>query len=206
MPHPAILEDLGYAGTMELANRWWVLALRGLAAIAFGVLTFVAPKLTLLVLITLFGAYALVDGVFNLVLAVRRGRAGFSWGWFVFEGLASVAAGVVTFLWPGITALWLLFIIAAWAVVTGVAEIASAIRLRKQIRDEWLLALSGVFSVALGVLLFLYPGAGALAMVVWIGIYALIFGGLTLTLAFRLRAWRRSDERPLPSGGLPMAR
>lgn len=203
MPHPTILEDLGYAGAVELANRWWVFALRGLAAIVFAVLTFVAPKLTLLVLITLFGAYALVEGAFDLVLAVRRGRAGGAWGWLVFEGLAGIAAGVVTFLWPGLTALWLLFVIAAWAVVRGVAEIAAAIRLRKHIRDEWLLALIGLLSIAFGVVLFLFPGAGALAMVLWIGAYVLVFGVLTLALAFRLRAWRRKDERSIPSGGLP---
>jgi uncharacterized membrane protein HdeD (DUF308 family) len=197
------ITDTHHPNVIELAERWWVPALRGLAAIAFGVATFVVPGLTLFFLITLFAAYAVVDGIINLAMAVRGRRAGRAWGWLVFEGLVSIAAGVLAFLWPGITAIVFLFVIAAWAVVTGVAEIAAAIRLRKQIRNEWFLGFAGVLSVALGVLLFLFPGAGALAMVIWIGVYAILFGVTMLALAFKLRSWKRTSGRPMPRGGMP---
>src|ERR1700704_2139141 len=121
---------------MMLAQRWWILAVRGAAAVLFGILTFVAPQISLVTLVMLFGAYALVDGAFNLVLAFRgRGRLP-RWGMLVAEGVSSIAAGVMTFMWPAITALVLLYIIAAWAMVTGVMEIVAAVRLRKQIRGE----------------------------------------------------------------------
>ena len=200
-------DNLEYDDAIELAHRWWVPAIRGVAAIIFGLLVLFAPGIGLVMLITLFGVYALVDGGFNLVLAARRGRAGLTWGWFVFEGLVSIAAGVVTFVWPGITTLWLLFMIAGWAIVTGVAEIAAAIRLRKQIRGELFLGLTGLLSIALGVLLIVFPSAGALAMVLWIGAYAVIFGGLLVALGFRLRSLQRRDEHhDVPTGSIPATR
>lgn len=188
---------------MTLSKQWWTLALRGIAAILFGILTFLAPGSSLYALVLLFGAYALVDGVFNLLAGLRRPRTGRRWGSLVFEGVVSIIAGVVTFLWPGMSALALLFVIASWAVVTGVMEIVAAIRLRKSIRGEWLLALSGGLSIVFGALLFLFPGAGALAVVLWIGAYAIVFGALLLGLAFRVRAWGRTPERRVPTGGMP---
>jgi uncharacterized membrane protein HdeD (DUF308 family) len=194
------------ANAIELADRWWTLALRGGAAILFGVLTFVWPALSLLVLVILWGAYALVDGVFNLVLAFRsrreRATEGQRWGWLVFEGAISILAGLVALLWPEISALALLFVIGAWAIVTGAAEIAAAIQLRKQIQNEWLLALSGIFSIVFGVLLFLFPRAGALAVVLWIGAYAIVFGGLLIALSLKLRKWAGGGERQVPTGGV----
>ncbi len=185
-----------------LAERWWTLLIRGLAAILFGILTFVSPGLSLFALVILFGAWAFADGVFSLIAAFHRaGKEG--WGWLLFEGLASIAAGVVTFFWPGITALALLFVIAAWSVVTGIAEIVAAVRLRKHIRNEWLLALSGVLSVLFGLLLFAFPGAGALAVVFWIGAFAIVFGALLVALAFRLRAWARDPSHRLPTERVP---
>lgn len=197
--------DTSPANHAGLTRRWWALALRGLAAVVFGVLTFINPGASLVALITLFGAYALVDGVFNVVAAGRGAAAGQPWGALLLEGLASIAAGVLTFAWPGVTALVLLMLIAAWAVVKGVAELAAALRLRKSIQGEWLLALTGILSVAFGVFLFLRPGAGALAMVVWIGAYAIVFGALLLGLAFRLRSLGRALERraPPPAGHVP---
>ncbi len=170
----------------SLTQNWWAVALRGLAGILFGVITFVSPGISLAALVLLFGAYAFADGVLSIVSAVRR-RGADRWWLLVLQGIAGIGAGVVTLLWPGITALALLFVIAAWALVSGALQIAAAIRLRKVITGEWLLALGGVLSIALGVLLVLFPGPGALALVIWIGAYAFVFGILLLVLGFRLR-------------------
>ena len=184
-----------------LAERWWIYAIRGVAGIAFGILTFISPQSSLLGLLILFGAWAVINGAFALSVAARRPSGAPRWPALIFEGIASIVAGVLTLVLPGMSALVLVMVIAAWAVVTGISAIASAIRLRKQIRREWLLALSGLLSVALGVLLFIHPAAGALAMVFWIGAYAIVFGGVLLVLAFRLRAWGRAPERRVPTGG-----
>lgn len=198
------MNEYGITNTNQLADRWWAQVIRGGAAILFGVLTFAAPAISLVVLVAMWGAYALVDGVFNLIAAFRGARAGQRWGWLMFEGIISAAAGVLTFVWPGITALALLAVIGVWAVLTGIAEIATAVRLRKMIQGEWLLALTGALSIGFGVLLFLFPGAGALAVLWMIGAYAVVFGGLLVGLGLRLRSWRRGAGRPLPSGGIPV--
>jgi uncharacterized membrane protein HdeD (DUF308 family) len=170
-----------------LARNWWALALRGLFAVLFGLLAFALPGLTLAALVILFGAYSLVDGIFALITAVRAAEAHERWWLFVLEGLAGVAAGLITFMWPGITALVLLFLIAWWAIITGIFEIAAAVRLRKEISGEWALALGGVASVIFGLLLLFRPGVGVLAVIWLIGTYAVVFGLLLLMLAFRLR-------------------
>jgi uncharacterized membrane protein HdeD (DUF308 family) len=170
----------------SLSRNWWAVALRGLAGILFGIITFVAPGISLAALVLLFGAYAFADGVLAIVSAVRR-RGADRWWLLLLEGLVGIAAGILTLLWPGITAIALLYVVAAWALVTGAFEIAAAIRLRKVITHEWLLALSGVLSVALGVLLVLAPGPGALALVIWIGAYAFVFGALLVALGLRLK-------------------
>jgi uncharacterized membrane protein HdeD (DUF308 family) len=180
-----------------LSRNWWALALRGVAAIVFGVLTFVLPGVTLAVLVFMFGAYALVDGIFNLIAATRGREDERPWWGLVIEGLISIAAGIVTFMWPGLTALVLLYVIGAWAVITGILEIVAAIRLRKLITGEVWLALGGVLSLAFGVLLFLFPAAAALALVLWTGAYAVVFGALLLGLAFRLRRTQREERLPL---------
>lgn len=177
-----------------LARNWWALALRGLFAVLFGVLAFALPGLTLAALVILFGAYSLVDGIFALITAVRAAEAHERWWLFVLEGLAGVAAGLITFMWPGITALVLLFLIAWWAIITGVFEIAAAVRLRKEISGEWALALGGVASVIFGLLLLFRPGVGVLAVIWLIGTYAVVFGLLLLMLAFRLRG--HSGQKP----------
>lgn len=169
-----------------VAQRWWALVIRGLAAILFGALTLFAPGRSLYVLVILWGVYALVDGVFDVVLSVQTGRAGGRWGWFLFEGLVSIAAGALTFVWPGITAIALLALIAVWAIVTGIAEVSAAIWLRKVLPNEWLLGLSGLLSIAFGVVLVARPRAGALAVASIIGIYAIVFGGLLVGLGVRL--------------------
>jgi uncharacterized membrane protein HdeD (DUF308 family) len=175
-----------------LARNWWAVLLRGIAGVIFGIATFFAPEISLTALVLLFGAYALVDGALTIVSALRNRAATERWWVLLLEGIAGVAAGGVTFFWPEITALALLYLIAAWALVTGGLEIAAAIRLRKIISREWLLILSGMASVALGVLLVLFPGPGALGLVIWIGAYALIFGALLIALSFRLRSLGRA--------------
>jgi uncharacterized membrane protein HdeD (DUF308 family) len=187
----------------DIVDRWWLVALRGAAAIIFGVLTFLAPVASLVALIILFGAFALADGVLYLFLGLRGARRGERWGWLVFAGLSGIGAGLVTFLWPKISALALLFVIAAWAIVTGLASIFAAVRLRRQIRGEWLMAVGGALSVAFGVLLAMFPGPGALAVVLWIGAYAIVFGTILLALAFRLRSLRKLGGRAIPITPVP---
>lgn len=173
-----------------VTTRWWALVIRGLAAIAFGVLAFAKPSISLFALVILWGAYAIVDGVFAVVVAIRGARVVPGWGWLLAEGIVSIASGVVTYLWPGITAVVLLAMIAAWAVLTGIAEIATAIRLRRELHGEWMLAATGVLSIAFGAILAMRPLAGALAVTWLIGLYAILFGGLLVGLGFRLHRWQ----------------
>ena len=154
------MNDLG--GMRALTAHWWVLLLRGLCAILFGVMGFAWPGLTIAVLVLIWGAYALVDGIFAVVAGVRS-----KWGSVILLGILGIAAGLITFFWPGITAITLVWIIAFWAIVAGVLQISAAIRLRKQVEGEWLWILSGLCMVILGVLLVARPGAGALS-VMWL--------------------------------------
>jgi uncharacterized membrane protein HdeD (DUF308 family) len=181
------------------SSSWWALALRGLAAIAFGVLAFVWPHITLTVLVFFFGAYALVDGLIAIIAGLKSHATLKRWWLLLVEGLLSVAAGIVAFVAPGITALVLLMLIAAWAIVTGVFEIAAAIQMRKYITGEWLLALAGVASVLFGGALLFNPNAGALAVIWIIGGYAIVFGILLVTLGFRLRSLVHSPHRMSPT-------
>jgi len=170
-----------------VGRYWWILALRGLVAIIFGILAFVLPKITLLTLVYLFGIYALMNGILALVHAFSAPKGYPRFGAMIFSGIISIAAGVIAFMWPGITTLSLVLLIAAWAIVSGISEIAMAIRLRHFIRHEWLMALAGVVSVLLGVAILLQPAAGALALLWWIGGFAIAFGILLVALAFRVR-------------------
>lgn len=177
---------LGSAMVHALAKNWWLLLLRGVAAIIFGLLAFVWPGLTLLTLILFYGAFALVDGVLAIVAAITGGAAAPRW-WLAIVGLLGIAAGLLTFMMPSLTALVLLYFIAGWAIATGVFEIIGAIKLRKEIDNEWLLILVGVLSVLFGAAMILSPGAGALALVWVIAAYSVALGVLTIALAFRLK-------------------
>lgn len=179
-------------------GSWWAMVLRGIAAIAFGILAFVWPGITLAALIFLWGAYALVDGAFSIAAGIKSHGEYKRWWLLLLEGILGIAAGIVAFVMPGITALILLILIAAWAIVTGVFEIAAAIQLRKEIRGEWLLALAGVASVLFGVAMFLNPAAGALAVVWLIGVYALVFGVLLVALGLRLHSAVKSANHMTP--------
>ncbi|HZF41529.1 MAG TPA: HdeD family acid-resistance protein [Blastocatellia bacterium] len=180
-----------------MSQNWWAIALRGLAAVLFGVAAFMWPGITLWMLVALFGAYALVDGIFAVIEAFRRGVERERWWALLFEGVVGIAIGVLTFIWPGLTAMGLLYLIAFWAIVTGVFEVITAVRLRHEIRGEWMMALIGILSMAFGFLLVASPLAGALSVVLMIGAFAFASGALMIALAFKLRSLRH------PGGEIP---
>lgn len=168
-------------------GHWWALAIRGVIAIIFGLAALLRPGIALEALILLFGAYALVDGVFAIV-GVFGGTRGSTPRWLLLiEGIAGILAGLIAFVLPGLTAVLLLYLIAAWAVITGISEIATAIRLRQEIRGEWALIVGGALSVLFGVILAILPGAGLLSLTWLIGAYALVFGVAFIFLGFRVK-------------------
>lgn len=176
------------------AGHWWAFVVRGVLAVLFGVLTFVVPAMALLTLVLLFAVYAIVEGAFNVAAAFHEVTGARPRWWLLFAGAISVLAGVLAFWMPGLTALTLLYLIAAWAVVRGALEIAAAVRLRKEIQGEWLLAVAGVLSIVFGALVMAFPGAGALAVAVWIGAYAIVFGAILIGVGAKLR--RRARTGP----------
>lgn len=171
----------------RIGRQWGWIALRGVVAILFGLMAMFMPAITLSALVMVWGAFALVDGVLALIAGFRiRDKGKPLWSMEII-GVLGIAAGLATLFWPGLTALLLLYIIAAWALVSGVFQIVAAIRFRREIKNEWLHGLSGLISVIFGAMLMLNPGAGALALVWVIGIYAVFFGVLVLMFSFRLR-------------------
>lgn len=189
---------------LAIVRNWWVLLVRGICAVLFGLLAFSWPGLTLFVLVLLYGAYALADGITAIALAFASGRHdGRMWWQMLIVGLLGIAAGVVTFAWPGVTALVLLVLIACWAIVRGIFEIAAAIRLRKVIEHEWMLAAAGVLSVLFGIVLLARPGPGALALIWVIGAFALIWGAVAIGLSFKLRGLKVRWEHDHGIGGHP---
>lgn len=177
-----------------LAKNWWLIMLRGICAVIFGVLAFGWPGVTLLTLVVLYGLFALADGILSLLAAVTGDKSDSPaprW-WLAVVGLLGLAAGLVTLFWPGMTALVLLIFIAIWAIASGIMQIVGAIRLRKEIDDEWLLIASGVLSVLFGIAMLAWPGAGALAMVFVIGTFAILYGALLISFALRLRKVARA--------------
>ena len=170
-----------------MTGKWWVLLVRGIAAILFGLAAMVWPGLTIGALILMFGAFAIVDGVGALFAAfAHRGEAQYWWA-TALEGVVGIVLGILVMVWPGISAIALLFWIAAWAIVTGVFEVVSAIQLRKEISGEFWLILSGVLSILFGIFAFIRPGAGALAVIWVIAIYAIVFGITLIMLSFKVR-------------------
>ncbi|WP_421695763.1 HdeD family acid-resistance protein [Aestuariivirga sp.] len=169
-----------------LAKNWWALLLRGIAAIVFGVLAFAWPGITVLSLVILYGAYALVDGVFAIFAAISGGTPAPRW-WLAIVGVVGVLAGISAFAFPALVTLYLLLFIGVWAIVSGVFEIIGAIRLRKEIDNEWLLILHGVITVLFGLVMVFEPVTAALALIWVIGAYAIAAGVLLVVLAFRLK-------------------
>jgi uncharacterized membrane protein HdeD (DUF308 family) len=173
-------------------RSWWLLALYGIVAIAFGVLAILWPGITLLVLVAMFAAYALLQGSAAIFASIRGRRTDSKWWLVLLLGIVSVAAGVLAIFYPAITALALVLLMGANALVTGVLQIVIALRLRQQIRGEWLLVTGGVVSIIFGTLVMLFPAGGALAMVWLVSFYAVLTGVLFLTLGIRARSWRNA--------------
>jgi uncharacterized membrane protein HdeD (DUF308 family) len=186
-----------------VAHHWWSFVLRGVFAIIFGLIAFLMPGITLLSLIWVFAFYATLDGVINIAAAFRRNpqqsqqpQSQQHWWALLIQGILGLIAGALAIVWPGLTSLALVYLIAAWAIITGVTAIVAAIRLRHEIKGEWLMILSGALSVVFGVFAAIFPGAGALALVFWIGAYAVAFGVLLIILGFRVRSWLHRHAEP----------
>jgi uncharacterized membrane protein HdeD (DUF308 family) len=180
-----------------LARSWWLMAIRGFVAVLFGVTAFIAPKVTILTLVYLFGAFAMANGILSLIVAFKVPK-GSRLGGLIFGGILGIIAGAVAFLMPEITALGLVILVGAWAIATGVMEIVAAVKLRKVITDEWLLVLAGVASIAFGTIVFFVPAAGALALTWWIGAYAIFFGVLLIMLSFKMKHWKDVFTSAMP--------
>jgi uncharacterized membrane protein HdeD (DUF308 family) len=186
-----------------LASRWWVPILRGAAALVFGVLAMTWPGEGALALVLLWGGYAVVDGVANVMTASRRSRSLTAPGWLVVEGFVGIAAGILAFVRPGMTLLVLVGMVAVWAILTGIARLVAAIALRREIDREWVLGGSGVLAIAFGGLLLAFPSAGAAALVMMLGAYAFAFGGMLLGFGLRLHEWRGRGARTLSTNAAP---
>lgn len=182
-------------GVVELARWWWTFVLRGLVAIVFGVLAFVAPALGIAVLVGLFAAWALIDGAADILTGIQSRSRDRNWWLSLLEGIVGVVAGVLALLFPVLAAGALLVIIAVWSIFTGVFEIVAAIRLRQQIQGEFWLGLAGVASILFGLLLFIFPAAGALTVVWLIGGFAIAFGVMLILLGLRLRGVDQMAKR-----------
>jgi uncharacterized membrane protein HdeD (DUF308 family) len=186
-----------------LAKNWWTLAIRGIAAIVFGVAAFLWPGITVIALVYLFGAYALVDGVFAIISVIRGDPATRGHGLYVTVlGVVSIIAGIGAFVLPGLTAVTLLYIVAAWAIITGAFAVLAAIRLRKEIEGELFMAIGGLASIAFGVLAIIFPGTGLLSIIWLLAAYAIVFGITLLALAWRLR--NRQEETARSMSGSSM--
>jgi uncharacterized membrane protein HdeD (DUF308 family) len=185
-----------------LLHAWWMLALRGVIAIVFGALALMWPGLTLLALIILFAAYAMAGGVVWVIGAVRHRRTDRYWWIPLLFGLLSIGAGVIALVYPTLTALALVLLMGANAVVSGVIDIVLAIRLRRHIPNEFLLVLVGVVSLAFGIMVLMFPAGGALALVWLVSAYAILAGVLFVALSLRVRTWSRLNiARSSPAAG-----
>jgi uncharacterized membrane protein HdeD (DUF308 family) len=183
-----------------LAQNWWAIALRGVFAIIFGIIALLMPGAALLAFVLLFAAYMLVDGVFAIIAAVRAAQRHERWGWLIFEGILDFIAGGIAVVWPVITIIAFVFLMGAWAIVTGALMFGASFRLNIA-HGRWLMTLAGAVSMIWGVLLIIWPLIGAVVLTWWIAAYALFFGVALLVLAFQLRSRRR--DAIAPSGAVP---
>src|SRR5450432_984594 len=172
-------------GVQVVRRNWWLLAVRGLLSIILGLIVLFLPGIALLALVYVFAAYMLIDGIMAVVTSIRERGMLNRWGWILFEGVLGIVAGLIAFFYPGITALILLYLVAAWAIITGIMEIVTAFIIRDMVSWEWLLALAGVVSVLFGIILFIHPGAGLLSILWLVGVYSIIFGITFIVRAFQ---------------------
>jgi uncharacterized membrane protein HdeD (DUF308 family) len=172
-----------------LSRNWWTLALRGLLAVLLGLVAFVWPQRILAALVLLFGAFTAVDGIVTVITAIVDRMEYRQWWLVLLRGLTGIVVGVIALVWPGITALALLYLIAAWALVAGILEIFVGVRLRREMDGEWLLILNGFVSLLFGLALVLWPGAGAVALLWLVAGFAVVSGVLLIVLSLRLRGW-----------------
>jgi len=179
-----------------MTRNWWTLIVRGILAILFGILVLLQPGIALTSLILLWGAYAIIDGVMGVFVAIRHRSDYPQWWVTLLEGIVGILAGVAAIIWPGLTALVMLFLIAGWAIMTGILEIIAAIQLRKEIEGEFWLGLGGLLSVIFGVLLILFPGAGILTLLGLVGIYSIVFGAFLIMLGFGVRSMTTQTGTP----------
>jgi len=177
-----------------LARNWWAIGLRGALAIVFGLIALFLPGATMLSLVIVFAVYAFADGVFGVVSAVRAGQSGRRWGLLAFEGLVNMGVGVIAVLWPGITVVAFVLLVAVWAMMTGALELAAAFRLGTE-DGRWWLVVGGLVSLLYGALLLVAPMLGAVVLTWWLGAYALIFGVALVVLAFKLKAKLDQHQR-----------
>jgi uncharacterized membrane protein HdeD (DUF308 family) len=182
-----------------LADSWWAVGLRGILGILFGLICLLTPGVAVEVFVILFSAYMLVDGLFAIVSGIKAARSGERWGLLILEGIVDLAAGVVAFLWPAITLVALIWIIAVWAVVSGVLMLSAAFTLNID-HGRWWLALGGIASIIFGILLVIEPLIGAVVLTLWIGAYALVFGVFLLVVAFQLHSRKEERDRRAPAG------
>jgi uncharacterized membrane protein HdeD (DUF308 family) len=180
------------SASREVTGNWWAIGLRAAAALLLGIIAFTMPVATLAAVVTLFGVYAIIDGLFAIAAAVRGVRQHERWGWMLAEGIVGVVVGAIALFMPAIGALALTWLVAGWALATGLLAIAAAVRLRKIMTGEWLLALTGVLSVVLALFVAVFPGVGVILLVTWIGAYAFVYGIITLALAVRVKQWTRA--------------
>jgi uncharacterized membrane protein HdeD (DUF308 family) len=181
--------ELAQAKNAVLAGNWWLIALRGALAILFGIVAFVVPGATMLALVLVFAAYSFVDGIFGVVSAVRGARKSERWGLLLTNGLLGVAVGIAAALWPGLTVLAFVFLVGAWALLSGGLLFGAALGLKIS-HGRWLLVVGALLSMLYGVLLFIAPMIGALVLTWWMGAHAVVFGAILISLAFRLRKHR----------------